>query len=513
MLDAPLSVAPLEIPAGLVAPPSVRVVRWSDAGYASTPTDSPANALFEARILDDIVLSQRAVDALGAGGVVALTASEVALANWDRALDDMIRLGAADGRAVTIRAAPRVAINASDGGTRLADAPTAWAGIAGGFTAPGNRASLRLSDLTERLVTDLQPSRYGGTGGMDGAAELTGLPKPVSLGRRFNVAPVFVGEVDLGDGLLPTFATHWRAIAGHDAVRERGLAMTEVGAAPTTGQWRDWPAQGAFQLGFTPNGAITCDVRGDNVGAYVDTTGTVLRRLLTSLGPQYAIADFDDAAWTQAETDLPGPIGWGIGAEATSALAAVQEILAGAGAFLAGSRFGRLRLVALRAPAEANMEIDAEDVLEVIARPAPADIVPTPQAVEIRARANWQRLTDIAGSVGVADRVALGGDGQTARVISASVAARSVKSRTLALPGLYWNSSDAEARATALLAWIAPGVRMMQVTTDRFLGQVELGHVARVTAPDLGLAAGFTGLVVGWEERLAARRLSMTLLG
>jgi hypothetical protein len=57
------------------------------------------------------------------------------------------------------------------------------------------------------------------------------------------------------------------------------------------------------------------------------------------------------------------------------------------------------------------------------------------------------------------------------------------------------------------------GPRMVRVLTDRFLGQIEIGQIGRITYPAFGFAEGFVGVVVGWRESLTARRVEITLWG
>jgi hypothetical protein len=54
---------------------------------------------------------------------------------------------------------------------------------------------------------------------------------------------------------------------------------------------------------------------------------------------------------------------------------------------------------------------------------------------------------------------------------------------------------------------------MVRVVTDRYLGQIEIGQIGRVTYPAFGLQNGFIGVVVGWRENLSARRVEITLWG
>lgn len=81
----------------------------------------------------------------------------------------------------------------------------------------------------------------------------------------------------------------------------------------------------------------------------------------------------------------------------------------------------------------------------------------------------------------------------------------------MALPGLYWVESDALARAEKGRDWLEAGPRLFNVTTDRYLGQIECGDIGWLTYPAHGLDRGQRVGVIGWRERLAGRRLTLTL--
>ncbi|MCA3273576.1 MAG: hypothetical protein ING12_16445, partial [Roseomonas sp.] len=317
--DALGMLAPAFLPDAFVAPERIATLRLASAGFVSAPGDTPALAFYEPRILEDIEIGQSAADALAVGGRVALTVSEIALADGDNFSADLARYGVADGRAVRLLSLPVLNPRASDFGTSLAAASLPFTGILRGVERSGDfRARLALGDVTERMATPLQPVLYQGTGGQEGGNELKGRPKPVTLGQVFNVAPVFLGNIDLGAGSLPTYQSHWRAIAGHDAIRIRGVAQVIVSeGTPTVGQARDYPALGLFQLGAAPDGDVTADLRGDTVPIYVNSIAGILRRMLESLGLAYDPADFDTTAWAFAEADLPGIVGFHQGATAT----------------------------------------------------------------------------------------------------------------------------------------------------------------------------------------------------
>jgi len=514
-LDAPGMLAPAFLPAAFISPQNITALRFASAGFYSATTDTPALAFFEPRILGDIEIGQSAADAVAVGGRVALTVSEIVLADADGFAADLTRFGIADGRQARVFSIPVNNASASDFSSSLAGAAVPFAGIVRQVDRTGGFAArLALNDITERLSTPLQPTLYQGTGGTEGGADLKGKPKPVTLGQVFNVAPVFLGNVNLGAGSLPTYQSHWREIAGHDAIRIRGVAQTIItSGTPTVGQARDYPAQGLFQLGASPDGDVTADLRGDAVPIYVNTLPTILRRMLESLGGAYGSAEFESTAWAFAEVDLPGIVGFYQGAASISALSAIEDMLAGSGAILAGGRAGRLILADPLATDTPQFDVSAAIILECEPLPLPASLRPLPRAVAVRWDRNHAPLSNIAGAVSAADRQRLSQEGSFARAESASITSQVAQQRDISFRASYALEADALARANKWRAVLEAGPRMVRVVTDRYLGQIEIGQIGRVTYPAFGLQNGFIGVVVGWRENLSARRVEITLWG
>lgn len=516
-MSAPGTAPPGAAPPGALLVPAISAgtawVRYANIGYVSAHTDTPANTLHEARVLGDPEIGQSVIDALGVGGRAAITTGEVILANHDRALDSIARDGRADGRRIVLRSGQILDRRASDCGVPLAALATAFTGRVARWTGWGTRLRLSIADALELLDTPLQATVYGGTGGMDGTADLAGLPKPVTLGECFNVTPVFVGSVDLGDGSLPTYQTHWRGINGHTAVRERGVAMTKVSTAPTTGQWRDWPTQGSFQLGFTASGAVTCDVVGDNSVFTALTTTEVVTRMLTSLGPVLAESDLDDRSFDAAAIALPGDIGMHVGAFPVRTIDALAQVCLGALAHVWVTRGGKIGFSALAAPASTpDLTIEEYDQIEIEPLAPPTAFWPLPSVIEVEYGRNWTVQTDIAGSVGDAMRARLGTDALVSRSVSSTSALFTGVSRAIRLPGLWADSADAASRGTALRTLFDRLPTRCRVVTDRYRGQVEIGHTARVARPDI-VSGYWDAVVVGWRERLGSQRVELDLWG
>lgn len=534
--DAQAALSPAELPAWAVEPQGITTQRWASAAYHSAPTDSPASTTWRPRLLGEVELGVTAADALGIGGRLGLGVAAIALDDADGALRDLVDLGLADGRAVTIRTVPVEDANASDFGTPLAgralwvrsdfrtgahevvrtDPATVFRGITRAVDRTAERrGEITISDLMERLSVPLQPTLYQGTGGTEGGTELKGKPKPVTIGRAFDVEPVWLGNLDLGAGIgsLPTYQVHWRACEEIAEVRIRGVVQALTGGTPTVGQARAFPALGMFQLGSTPDGDVRADVRGDNASGYVSSTAGVMRRLLLSLGAGLGVADLDPTAFAFAEVDLPGEIGIYRGPVVATVAEVAEEIVAASGAVLCGGRGGTVRLFdPIARDTAVQFNLPAPWVLSCRPVALPTAIRPLPRAVAVNWRRNWSPVTDIAGSVssGERERFTNAFSGPE-RAESTTITTRVAIQRELTFDGLYWAQADAQARAQAWIRWLEHGPRMFEVVTDRYLGVIDCGAIGRLTYPAHGIDAGVRVVVLGWREQLAARRLTLTL--
>jgi len=307
----------------------------------------PDNTAYEERVISRVEIAQTGFDSIGVGARVALTISAITMFNEDRVFDQMIEEGLALGREAIVKTMPAPQFAASDcGGGDLANAKTVFKGVVAAMSSAREGMILAIADLGERLNTPFQDDLYEGTGGLEGPEDLKGAPKPVAIGSTFNSTPVYIGLVDLGDGEKPTYQSNSRRILGHSAVRERGVEMTQVFSTPGIGEWRDWSDDGCFQIGFTANGIITCDLHGDAslTDGYAGTTARVIERMLTAFGAKFSSSDLDAASFQILEARLPGEIGWRQGADPITAVDALEQLLSHTAVWLAGGRDGKLRV-------------------------------------------------------------------------------------------------------------------------------------------------------------------------
>ncbi len=90
-----------------------------------------------------------------------------------------------------------------------------------------NRDSLffTVKDRQHLLDKLIQTSFYGGTGGNDGGSELTGKPKPIALGRLWNITAVAVNTSTF------LYQVHNGAIQEISEIRDKGVPLITTGTA------------------------------------------------------------------------------------------------------------------------------------------------------------------------------------------------------------------------------------------------------------------------------------------
>jgi len=534
--DAAFTDAAFVLPQALTTPQDVTTLRWATAGYRSAPDDTPPNTLWGARLLGDLVIRQGGIDAISLGGMLGIGLGEIGVSDADAALADLDRWGTADGREIRVTVIPVVEPMRSDYGTPLAgrglgasfdfssglamtrrtDPTLAFRGLIQRIDRNADRTGvIRISDWAERLNVPLQPVKFLGTGGLEGGDDLEGKPKPVAVGHAGNITPVDLGDVDIGAGIGPlrTYMVNWREVAGVPAVRVRGLAQTLVTGNPVLGQARVFPELGMFQLGGTPDGAVTADVRGDAAGGYPSSLAGVIQRVVSAMGPQLGPSEIDATAFAFAEMDLPGEVGWYQGPDDTTCAAFITGLVQSCGALLVARRGGRLGLVDPLATGDAQFTLTPSMIIECEPVPMPLSLRPLPREVAVNWRRNWTPLTDMAGLVPSADRSWLSSmHSGPARAASTKITRMVAQQQQWTFDGAYWAEADARARAQKCRAWLEGGPRAFRITTDRYLDQIECGHLGHVTYPAHELDAGAPITVVDYEERVAERRLTMIVI-
>ncbi|MDH7971034.1 hypothetical protein QH494_02475 [Sphingomonas sp. AR_OL41] len=136
---------------------------------------------------------------------------------------------------------------------------------------------------TALTAVNLLTASYGGTGGLDGAAGLKGMLKPMAWGACTNIeAP----EIDTAYIIYQVHG--YGAVNDILKVYENAIDLgAPVATVPTTmsalqaltltaGQWAKAPAIGCFRLGSQPTGKVTSDIQGAlDSGTYITNVATI----------------------------------------------------------------------------------------------------------------------------------------------------------------------------------------------------------------------------------------------
>ena len=146
-----------------------------------------------------------------------------------------------------------------------------------GWVANEDLLRLAVVDKLAELNQPIQTNFYLGTGGLEGGSDLTGKPKPLCYGECHNVPMVQVDAANL------VYQVHDGAISSIDAVYDRGVALTvSPGGSPSpdAGEYEVTASTGTVQIGSSPAGLITADVKGDATSTYVNSVADIIKRLL-----------------------------------------------------------------------------------------------------------------------------------------------------------------------------------------------------------------------------------------
>src|SRR5262245_37300546 len=275
--------------------------------FISIATDSPPNQPFLGTLEKPISFEQSIVTANGFGEI-NVGYGELQLINNEGDYDSLIGAFAIDGQAVRLNVGSVIAGFMQ---------PYATFSLLANLTATGwsideEFVTIFLRDNSFKLELLAQPNSYGGAGGTDGSADLTGKTKPITLGQVRNISPPLV---------IPAFLTYQvndGAIQAIDAVYDAGGLLTNLGnfanvaamnAAVISSGYVTCLAEGFFRLGASPFGKVTADVRGANAGGYVQTTADIVKFLVLN-STELTTADIDQYSLDVLNLSHPATIGY-----------------------------------------------------------------------------------------------------------------------------------------------------------------------------------------------------------
>lgn len=473
----------------------VEALRYSTHGYISRVFSNVAGVevaggdadypyWWDGRLTDQIRLERNATRRDGVGGLTRVFA-ELELLNGDGGLDQMLVNYSLDGRHARLWVGRPT--------DRFADFGVVFTGVVEMATVGLNAARITLSDGLAKLLRAINETTYAGTGGLEGGADLAGKKKPKCYGSVSNVMPPLVDSATL------VYQVHDDAISDVSAVYDRGIALVKVVGVPAAGQYSVDTAAGTFRLGTTPAGTVTCNVQGDASGAgYVNTTSDIVLRMLAAA--DLTTSEIDSTAFAALKSDVPAEVGIWIGTETRLIASAVDELLAGVGAFGGFSRHGAFTVDVITSPEGVTpaATYTEREVIDMEREPLPDMVGPIAWRALIGYQQNYTVQNDLAETVPAARRTFTAEPQRVVKHEDSNIKTRYLLAKEYGpVKGLYASEADAQAEVDRLFAlWGVPRgsyrLRLPLTALTR-----DIGNAIHLTHPRHGFAAGKTVRVLG----------------
>lgn len=468
----------------------------STTGYTTKPSDSLPNTHFESRIEVPLHFERSIVAAAGFGGQASVGFGTLEVSNTDGFYDDIVNDGATDGRRILIK------IGSDD--LRYDQFGVIFDGTSAGIESTESTMRVLLRDLNYLLDRPIQNTVYGGTGGLDGNADIKGNPKPLCFGRCLNITPVLVNPTGL------VYQVHNGPIQAISAVYDRGALLT-AGSGYTT----DLTA-GTITLTTAPAGTITADVQGaKSSGVYLSSTASIIDYILkthTIVTPDR----IDAASISKCASDSSAEVGIYI-TEKVTAAEVIGALMNGIGGWWGFNRNGKVQIAVFKAPTGTpRIEIIEDDILDIERVTLPSGIYPPPWRYRVGYQRNWTvQGTDLAGSVSSTRRAFLAEGYRVGQAQDEVITLKHPMSREPdIIPAYYANQSDADAEAERLLNLYGRAARgMYRVRVKTYPFQLDVGDVVALRYPRWNLRNGLPLVVVGVEDDATANDITITVFG
>ncbi|MBX3490912.1 hypothetical protein [Parvibaculum sp.] len=475
----------------------------SDREWVGAPDDSQKpNIWYDARVKTPLVLERAVPLQPEEPRRAARQYGFIEIENRDGGWDGVVNANTIDGREIRVLYGPYMAPyrDFHPIGNVLGDR----------FEASAQSVRIMVRDRALPLDRVLQKETYGGTGGADGTAEMTGKHKPLALGCPFNVSPPLI------EPFLLIYQWHYRSAEGVSAVYDRGLALTRDTSIGSAGDVADYTALaaadiaaghfitcralGLFRLGSSPTGAITADVKGDRLsGVFTDTVSGVAWRLATSIG------DINPARANKPSFDTLPAYRCGVwlsteDAARKTGAEVLGEVLGSVGAYWDVSQAGFVRAFRHAAPQTQGAQhwIDPADIINVEPEPSP----PIRYRNPVGFARNWtlQRGSEISSDVSDDRRQVLADPQRVAGKAVENLAILTAQPEAFnppVWPSLLIDEADADAVAADGMALHGTPRRRYRVTLPRVGYLIDLSEVVSLSWPRHGLGQRRNWRVLG----------------
>lgn len=481
----------------LTASLTLKIYVSTAAGFATLPTDLPANQPFRGVLqsftFDRSIMQQNI-------GQFTTGTGQLVISNADANYDFLPLSYAIDGRPITVR------VGRLD---RAYDETFTVAKVtAADWNIDTDAITIDLEDFSYKLEVPMQPNVYGGAGGADGGSDLAGKRKPLAFGNPRNITPVL---------LVPSlliYQAHDGPLQSIDAVYDKGAALAAgadvanyaalASASVSAGQYATCKAQGLFKLGSNALGIVTADVKGDNSDGYITTSADIARWALRHRTSLVDPDDLDVASFAAVNAAQPAPIDYFISSDDSPTVAAfIQNIMGGIGGWGGHKLDGTFEVRIFQAPTGNPVDLfDRGDMVaangDIKRQPLPSEYLPPRWRWRVPYARCWTvQTTDIAGTVSATRKAFLAEDFRLAEATSNTILTDHPFAQDRDPVQSYFSlQSDAAAEASRLIDLFKTTRAIYRFPVPRRALRRDIGDEIQVTHPRFDLSHGRAMIIV-----------------
>jgi hypothetical protein len=412
------------------------------------------------------------------------------LDNSDGFYDDLPSTFTVDGRPIEIKAWRK--------GDDFAAAFTVFKGVMASWFIDEVQVAIDIRDFGYKLGVSAQPNLYGGTGGMDGGADLAQKRKPLVFGF------VEGWSATLLDGAYLTYQVHDGRVHSIFPVYDMGAVLALAADYPDyaslqaasipEGCYATCLALGLFRLNANPLGQVTADVRGDMAGGvFVWTTADIVRRWLTRVADVRDPDDLYGPSFDSLNVNQPAPVGYGVGPDDSHTIAdVIADLMHGIGGWGGFRKNGLFEVRRFAAPsASAMMTLSTIDIFELKREAPPSGLMPPPFRQRVSYRRNWTVMSSFAGVVAADRKAYLASPYLISEASAVSIKADHPFAQDPDVRECYFrDKADSDAEAQRLLDLYRVERALYRITGPRKLLHQNLGDTVNVTFPRWDLSVG-----------------------
>lgn len=484
----------------------IEVIRASDGGYRSRTTDDGGVRIYLPRLTQTLSFDRQLPLTPGADAKAAW--GSVYLASGDGRYDAAVAGRTVQRRAARIYYAER-RLDAARGywvDPPWAEVAQVFGGMSESWSLSDTELSVALRDATYWLGEPLQQGTYGGTGGLDGTADMAGTRLPKARGIVLNATPVLI------DATNRIYQVSDAAISGLTVYEGGAAVFTSAGdtadlysGSTPAGAVRTCLARGLFQLGSSAKRQITCDVTGAFPSAGSVTSLYVLLKafLIEDCGLPAEYLDDDSFAAAAAAAPYPAGVYWQ--GDDTDGLTAATSLAASAGGVLVPARSGKLGVLLMRPPpATGEVTWTEDDIVSITPQDLPDGLSPPAYRWRVGYGHNYTVQTSDFDDVATDDRKKWLAQ-EWSYAVWADASVRSLYPRPSdpdALATALADQAGAQATANALGALWGVRRRLYSVAVPIAVGTgMDLGRAPHLLYPLDDLRNGRVGVIVGEQIR------------